>query len=351
VTYADGIVGLADHLPGLPSGESRLDLAVNTAKLIGDYPFTGGGLRSFPGLYSQYIMVIPNLLFSYSHNFYLDVIIEQGWLGGLGLMIIFLGSGWILFRRLASNRENSQVTLASEAILIGLIVILFHGLVDDALYGEQGSPLLLFMPGLALMLVYSERTINPVVNKYRKLNGTGKEVKSSLNRRVIANLLIVAIAVVIIIINKPLFASWYANLGAVEMSRQELKGFPSQRRDGSDEIELAQAVTYLSYANGLDPNNQTANHRMGLIAFDNREFPHAQEYLSRAYDVNPKHRGIIKSLGYTYTWLGQFDNAAQLLINIPEAKYEMDVYSWWWGTQGREDLAKQAEVMAMMLED
>jgi hypothetical protein len=55
-------------------------------------------------------------------------------------------------------------------------------------------------------------------------------------------------------------------------------------------------------------------------------------------------------LGYDYVWLGQFDRAASLLARIPEAGDELGVYAWWWGTQGREDLAERAAQMAVRLE-
>jgi O-antigen ligase len=137
--YPGGLIALFDRLPGLASGESRLDLATSAGKLIEDYPFTGGGLRSFPGLFSQYIMVTPYFLFAYSHNFYLDIILEQGFLGGLALLVLILGSAIILARQILVDREDHQLKILGEAVFIGLIVILVHGLVDDALYGEHRS--------------------------------------------------------------------------------------------------------------------------------------------------------------------------------------------------------------------
>jgi len=41
--YPGGVVGLTNHLPGLPDGESRLKLAKSALQLIGDFPLTGGG--------------------------------------------------------------------------------------------------------------------------------------------------------------------------------------------------------------------------------------------------------------------------------------------------------------------
>ena len=60
--------------------------------LAGDFPFTGGGLGAFSGLYSTYILVIFVPLFTYSHNFFLDVAVEQGWFGLAALVVMLVGS-------------------------------------------------------------------------------------------------------------------------------------------------------------------------------------------------------------------------------------------------------------------
>jgi O-antigen ligase len=49
------------YLPGPDRTGSRLDIFQQTLYLIGDMPFTGGGLASFGGHFSQYIRVTPFL--------------------------------------------------------------------------------------------------------------------------------------------------------------------------------------------------------------------------------------------------------------------------------------------------
>jgi putative inorganic carbon (hco3(-)) transporter len=154
VSHSEGLGNALDRLPGLPSGASRLDLALATTNLISDFPFTGGGLRAFPGLYSRYILVIPFLFFEYSHNLYLDVFLEQGLLGGLTLMIVLLGSLLLAGTSLMKNREFKSKALLQLAVLAGLVVLLIHGLVDDALYGMRGTPLLFLIPGIGVALRY-----------------------------------------------------------------------------------------------------------------------------------------------------------------------------------------------------
>ncbi len=90
--YPGGPIGLANSMPGPPSASSRLELTESALKLVGDFPITGGGLNSFPGLYSRYIREIPFFISLNSHNMYLDVGVEQGILGGLDFSIIYRGS-------------------------------------------------------------------------------------------------------------------------------------------------------------------------------------------------------------------------------------------------------------------
>ena len=87
-----------------------------------------------------------------------------------------------------------------------------------------------------------------------------------------------------------------------------------------------------------------------MISMLRQNYTAASTYLESAQAQAPDHRGIIKSLGYCYVWLGDFEDAQLLLDKIPEAKNELDVYVWWWGTQGRPDLAEKASTMASRLE-
>jgi hypothetical protein len=68
---------ILDLAPGMPTGQSRQAIGRLTIRLIRDFAFTGGGLGAFPGLFSQYMLVIPNVLYKYSHNLYLDVALDK----------------------------------------------------------------------------------------------------------------------------------------------------------------------------------------------------------------------------------------------------------------------------------
>jgi tetratricopeptide (TPR) repeat protein len=99
-----------------------------------------------------------------------------------------------------------------------------------------------------------------------------------------------------------------------------------------------------------DPNNQTANYRLGLIFMLRQDFESAAANLETAHKEVPGHRGIIKSLGFCYVWLGEYEKAWFLLAQIPESHKELNVYTWWWESQGRDDLSKKAAIMLSKFE-
>jgi lipopolysaccharide biosynthesis regulator YciM len=145
-------------------------------------------------------------------------------------------------------------------------------------------------------------------------------------------------------------ASWYANLGALQMARFDLADWNTGTwKDGSQIEGLKPAEELFIRALEYDPGNQTANHRLGLINMISRDFPAAVAHLTLAYQKEPSHRGIVKALGLSYVWNKQPDQALPLLKRIPEAEAELAIYPWWWRNQGREDLAQNAELLLARL--
>ena len=338
----NGVEILAGRLPGPPVVSSRLELMRGALALAGDFPFTGGGLGSFPGLFSHYFRVVPLFLLGHSHNLFLDVSVEQGIVGALSLLVIMLGSLATMF--LSFPRITHEYSLLLGAALLGLVAALVHGLVDDVLYGLAATPMLLLLPGLGVALVGLAREPKRAVEP----SGILKSGKSSRGR-IAGALLLVAVSAIPIVSNvrDSLLATWYANMGAVEMAKVELAGWPTGAwDDGNKAVELVSAEEQFSTTFQLDPTSRTANHRVGLIRMLERDYDNAIGYLEVAHAQDPKHRGIQKALGQSYAWAGQFDLAYQLMEPLPESRSEMDVYQWWWGTQGREDLASNAMAMS-----
>ena len=332
--YPGGVLGLTNRLPGLPDGGSRLRLAKSALQLIGDFPLTGGGLRSFPGLYSQYIMVTPFLLFEYSHNFMLDVALEQGVFGWLVIVLIFGVSIFFLVKFIAGSRRDSELRIFAEATLTSIVVVVLHGLVDDALYGDAGSPLLFLLPGMAIGIAKFSNSYQ--VEKTNQRN--------SQKWLVLGGIIFVMIGFGVVAGRKPLSGIWHSNLGAISMAQYELTGWPINKWNmNADVSRLEPARARFQRAVKINPNNRTARHRLGLIALQGGQYGEAQDQLGEAYRIDNHHRGIQKAYGYANAWAGNYDQAAQLLAEIPEAEFELTQYVIWWKRHGRIDLASQAD--------
>jgi tetratricopeptide (TPR) repeat protein len=329
-----GISGLLNQLPGPNSAASRMEIYTNTRWLVSDYPFTGGGLASFPGLYSRYVMNVPFFLFGYAHEFFLDLALEQGIIGLLSFVYILGTSFWLII-----GRESSE--LLDGAVLAGLAVMVLHGLVDDPLYAERGTPLLFLLPGFAVALALTE------VRSRRRRRSLLKKGKAWWGWAALGVLVFVYLASVIV---RTGGSAWFENRGTLQMGRSELAGFPTgEWEDGSILPQLAPAETLFEQALARDSHNFPAHYRLGLIATLRGDFPAACQHLEQALSLAPDHRGVRKALAYCYVWLGNYEHALKLLQFIPEARSEMEAYSSWWITQGRNDLAAQAAQMARLL--
>lgn len=345
--YLSVIIFLVYIGPGGPDYDStqndfgkntRSELFLRGVAILEDFPITGGGLNSFPGLYSQYILVIPFHYFINSYNIFLDVAIEQGVAGGLVLVFMYFGGIWLLSCSIAAP-QSREMQIFSWLPLSALIIATVHGMLYDYLYNGVGTILLLF-PVAASMI--------PVLNSSTRTAKTTANLQLMLKRdnsRLTVLILALGSALMMVLISNvnKIESIWYADLGAVQMARVELADFPAGKWRGTEIVpQFASAEASLLSALQLDPANQTANHRLGLISISRRDFQTASKYLEMAYSKAPEHRGIVKSLGYCYVWLGEMDKAQALLKRVPEAEEELNAYVWWWGVQGRADLSVKA---------
>jgi hypothetical protein len=282
------------------------------------------------------MLVIPYFYFPNSYNLFLDVAIEQGVVAGSILVILYIGSIFFVARSIV-NEPPDDLRLFRWLGLGALIVTIVHGVFYDYLYSGNGTALLFYPLGIAMPGVLNSSGSAEQVFQQPKL--------ISSSTRVVIGFLLAVIVMLALNLNK-IIPLWYANLGAVQMSQVELKDFPTSQWATSEIVpRLEVAGTTLQFAVKYEPHNQTANYRLGLISMLRQDFITAAANLETAYQEAPNHRGIIKSLGYCYVWLGDLDKAQKLLDQIPEAHHEMEVYIWWWETQGRLDLSENASMM------
>jgi O-antigen ligase len=327
---AGGVTGSSYYGNG-----SRAELFSSSLNLVADYPFTGGGLGSFPGLYSHYLLNIPFDYLANSHNLFLDVAIEQGLIAGLAFLILYLAGLWIVLDSIVTERG---IPVFQLLVVFSLIAAMVHGMVDNYLYNGVGAVLSLFLVGLSVS-TGQEAALSPTPG--------AKPVRVAQ----VSGMAVFIVAGVLAFLPS-IRSMWHANLGAVQLSKVELHQFPSANWDLDFSLtRLDTPEASLRSALELDPANRTANHRLGLIAMLRGDFLSAAGYLETALEQSPEHRGIIKSLGYCYTWLDNVEKARPLLEEIPEARSELEVYVWWWDTQGRPDLSAHASDMASDLKN
>ena len=324
---------------------TRAELHERSSYFLVDYPFTGGGLNSFPGLYSQYMISIPFFYYVNSYNLFLDIGIEQGLIGGLSFVFIYFGSVWIVSQKIVRSRSQ-QTRFIGWLSLSALIVTIVHGLFYDYLYNGGGTILLLFPVGTSMISGLSKNKLDDEANQLSEYSFVPKTV----NIRMLFYVLIFGIISIIAFNISKIRSIWYANLGAVQMSQVELRDFPTNSWTGIEVVPaLETAEDSLHTSLQFDPLNRTANQRLGIISMLRRDFYSAVGYLETAHAQAPKHRGIIKSLGYSYIWLGDTEKAQVYLVQIPEAEEELSIYVWWWGTQGRSDLSENASLVLSVL--
>lgn len=354
-----GLVGIGAILLLLPqiaslsgSVAQRLDLGRQTLYLIDDFSITGSGLASFPALYSEYIRVVPFFFVLYS-NLFLDVWLELSLLGLLALLLLIGISFWLLLTSRippaaagdaagqASKRNRKwsrrELYLFRWAAFISLFVLTLHGLTDDALFGGQGTPFLFVPMGMVVLVSRKE-------SRYRR--------KLTFSRRKVIGV-VTAVSLLLVFafaLRRPLLARWYANSGAAEMARIDLSIWPTNEWSASWSVfPYEGAVEKFNRALIYNPQNRTAHQRLGMIWMDAREFDKAVSHLEIAYQLSPEHRGIQKTLGYSYVWQGDYAGASAVLSNIPERLMEMQGYKQWWSAHQQPDLSAKAGQMAANL--
>lgn len=342
LTFPNGPEALINRLPGPSNVDSRVGLIRDTSHLIDDFSLFGAGLGSFPGLYSQYALILPSFVLGHSHNLLLDVTLEQGPVGVLAFAAVFGGSLLLLAQFQTGDRRIRHLSLLRWAIGSSLIILLLHGLIDDPLYGSRAVLFLFLIPGMAVAVVRLNGWDNKKIQKRRR-----KQRHYSVRFYAAGAAVVLILVLIFTIVNRNTIRSaWYANLGAVEMARVELADWPTDKwDDGRNVALLAPSAALFEKALAFNPNNVTAHYRLGLIAMLRRDYETAITYLDRAYHIDPTNRGVIKTLGYSYAWVGDFDQALVNLRRFREARQEMNVYVTWWTTQGRPDLSEFAATM------
>jgi hypothetical protein len=299
---------------------SRLGFYQNSQTLVRDYPLVGAGLGGFQMLYSTYAMLIHVGYISYSHNLYLDVSIEQGLPGVLALAwtwVLFAGVVWQALPRpaAAQGRTGSRPPLVGIAAL-SLATILIHGMADNALYTREGA-FLLFVP-----LAFA-------------IPGCSQQNTGMKRWQVISVVICLGLPLALLLARPGKALSLVAsNLGAVHQSQAELGVYSWPEWPVQDEVrrkvDLSQPVEEFNKALAWDPQNSTANRRLGMIELSLGQYEDALRHLRAAYAVESTSMTTRQLLGEALIVNGYVDEGQALWAGVNRAQNQLEVRAFWY---------------------
>jgi tetratricopeptide (TPR) repeat protein len=306
----------------------RVDVYRGSWYLVQDFPLTGIGLGgAFAMVYSRYVLLIQVPFLTYSHNLFLQVWLNQGLLGTIAFLWLIAAFCTFVWR------VGWRGGVLFQGAWLGVAAILLHGLSDARQYVDRWTLFPLFaLLGLAV-------AAGGRLGEQRAHRLLGWKIVST----VCVGILIIILALAW----RPLAAMGYANAGALIQAKGELA---SGLTDEQCTALLKQATTYYTRAISLDTNNRTAHQRLGMLAMDARQPDQAVAHLEAAYRADPANTTTHKALGLAYTWVGRLDQAQQLLVGASDIVGELNVWGWWWGTQGESEWAANAYRVSLLLE-
>jgi putative inorganic carbon (HCO3(-)) transporter len=302
----------------------RPDLWRGMLALVGDYPFTGSGLGSTMMVYSTYVLLLHVGYITHAHNLFLQIAVEQG-LPGLILFLALLGvSLWGLLTPADAREPKGRSIVFAPLAAAAIVALVVHGMVDAGLYVSRLGPVVFLPVGFGL---------------------AAGGFRSGPIRRGTIPLALVATAFLVLALLPAVRAALQANLAAVaqtraELSRYEWPSWPIQdalRR--SADVDLGPAVVRYRAALSLDPNNVTANRRLGQIELSQGQYDAARAHLEAAFKAAPGQRATRQLLGELYAIGGDIPRAAGLWRTIDLSLNQLDLRVWWYNHLAERDRA------------
>ncbi len=139
-----------------PSMLGRIEVWKDTTRLVSDYPLTGTGLGTFEVTYPAYKTVPDQVSYEHTHNDYLQLLSETGWvgfalgMGTIGMILGFIVRGW-------RRRQNPWARAMLMGLFTGILALLIHGFADFNLHIPANAVLFAVLLGLAWGLSQPER--------------------------------------------------------------------------------------------------------------------------------------------------------------------------------------------------
>jgi hypothetical protein len=320
---------------------NRLRIFSQAALLARDYAFTGCGLGQLPLVHSTYALLIHVPVLIYAHATPLAVAVEQGVPAALTLLAVRMGAGWMGLQVLA-HAERAPTGLGAG--LLGLAVVMVHGLFDNVIYGTRALLLLWLPVGLIVAACQRRRSgLLPDDGRDREDEETHRlrsgEARRGLWRRRWAIVATVMAALVVgVLFWRPLAAEWQANLGAVHQTLVELRAYDWHHFEDPtlDEVrrrrDLSAAVAHFERALAVDPGQVTARTRLAQIALSRGAYDEGLTHARAAWEAGHQDRVTRLVLGDALLAQGRVDEAVSVVRGLEQAErrwVDQAYYRYW----------------------
>ncbi len=323
-----GVLVVVPRVPALAStlltAESRLTLYRNSLFLARDYAITGIGLGdTFAMVYSRFGLLIFVPFLSYSHNLPLAVWLGQGILG----IVAFIGIVVLFYTFVIRVMIAAKPGALFYGSWFGVTATLLHGLTDARQYTESPwiMPTLFF--GIGLAVACGARSMKRLDREYTEAN-LPLPARSYRLPIALAGAAVVLLVGGLVIFNRSITATWYANQGALEETRAD--SFIIENMDEAERQSLQEsAVSWYQRALEIDPNQPTANRRLGNLLVSLERFDEAVPYLETAVSKEPGNPAAIKGLGLAYVWVGRTQEAADTFLMLDDTTaMAQELFTW-----------------------
>ena len=324
---------LAGQIPDPGGGiQSRTHLWAQGLSLIGDYLFTGSGWMSFWMVNSVYALLIHAPFIAHSHNIFLEVWIEQGVLGFLGLALAGAAVGVWAWRAISRKPPLANETglLWGWVGLASLAAAALHGMVDVVFYVERTLPVVGLLFGYTWFLNSSHSLPQTQAQARRGA------IKLSPAFLIAGAALVTALVGAAIALRNPILSAWYANLGAVQQTRLELTRFDPDNSGGFmlDDVrqasagELLPALQSFNQALALNPANRTALQRRAGLALSWGDYSSALADATVLWQAGYRDDASRLLLGDALVANGQLELAAQAVQDLTWAEPRLRGQAW-----------------------
>lgn len=296
----------------------------DTPALIQDYLYTGSGLGASAMVLSTYLFLVHVPYYYHIHNLFLQVGIEQGLAGVIGLVGMFAAAFWSTI--IAMRRARVYLALCATAVFAALLALFTSGLFESDVYA--GNWIVgMFLPfGFAWLIAQQDVAAR---------THHGRIANHVQGSDIAVGLLPVA-ALLVLIVWPGTEARWLANRAALEQTRIELGKFrfplnniqDELRRNGT--VDLKPAIQLYQDALEHDPNNVTALRRLAQIELSEGKIASAEQKLEMAYQLAPGQRATRQMLGEVYAVNGDIDRATALWRTVDNGANQLDARLWWY---------------------